>query len=162
MAQRQATNPNHGSQPHECYREWVATVSARRTGEPEFSPKRLSRKSRKFRRKRGYDKKLCYVYGLVDGYGKIGYVGQTRLDLESRLKWHFKSAVNGKTRLHRWIRQSMGIEIFMIDANATWDVSEVLWIERYRREGHNLMNVLRGGGDTIHAVKREGLYEPMS
>ena len=121
-----------------------------------YSPKQLSRKSKKFRRRHGYDRKLCYVYGLVDAYGKIGYVGQTRLDLESRLKWHFRDAAHGKTRLHKWLNRSHGVEIFMIDANATWDVSEILWIDRYRREGHELQNVLRGGSDTLHAVRREG------
>lgn len=126
----------------------------------ELSPQKLKRKSRKFRKKHGYDKSLCYVYGLRNSFGQIGYIGQTRLDLEKRLRWHFKASVDGKTRLHKWIRGSMGVEIFMIDSNATWDVSEILWIDRYRREGHDLMNVLRGGRDGLHAVKREGLYIP--
>lgn len=122
-----------------------------------FSPKELSRKSRKFRARYGYDRKLCYVYGLMDGSGKIGYIGQTRLDLRKRLGWHFKDAAKNKTPLHRWINSSAGVEIFMIDSNATWDVSEILWIDRYRREGHALANVLRGGTDTVAAVKREAL-----
>jgi hypothetical protein len=120
-----------------------------------YSPKQLSKKSRKFRSRYGYDRKLCYVYGLRDGFGKIRYVGQTRLDLESRLRWHFRAARTNKTPLHKWINGSFGIEIFMIDSNATWDVSEILWIAHYRSEGHDLVNVLRGGQDTLSAIQRE-------
>lgn len=121
-----------------------------------LSNKQRRRSHRRLRRKN--DKKFCFVYGLMDAYGKVGYIGQTRLPLQDRLKWHFKDAQNPKTRLHRWINRSMGVEIFMVDANATWDVTEILMIDRYKREGHELMNVLRGGSDTLHAVKREGLY----
>lgn len=122
-----------------------------------LSPKELSRKSRKYRSRFGYDKKLCYVYGLRDSSGRVGYVGQTRTTLEKRLKRHFANAVGGKSKVHRWINGSMGVEIFMIDSNATWDVSEILWIDRYRREGHELANTVRGGSDTIHAMNREGV-----
>lgn len=120
-----------------------------------IAPNKLRRMSRKRRAKIGYDKKLCHVYGLRDAFGRIGYVGQTRIDLKRRLRLHFRDAEKGKTPVNKWINSTMGVEIFMIDSNATWDVSEILWIDRYRREGHDLCNVLRGGGDTIHAIKRE-------
>lgn len=113
------------------------------------------------RRQKKRDPQACKVYGLMDYRGRVGYVGQTRMSLEKRLEWHFHAAVKGKTRLHYWIRKSMGVEIFLIDGNATWDVSEILAIDRYRREGHELMNVLRGGSDSLAAVKREGRYTPI-
>ena len=124
---------------------------------PKHSPHKLSKRSRNFRSKFDYDKKWCYVYGLRDQYGKVGYVGQTRLDLKSRLSWHMKAARKNQTPAHKWINSSAGIEIFMIDPRATWDVSEILWIDRYRREGHDLKNVLRGGTDSMDALRREGL-----
>lgn len=122
---------------------------------PKHSPHKLSKRSRNFRSKFDYDKKWCYVYGLIDQYGNVGYVGQTRHDLKTRLKWHFKAAKKNQTPCHKWINSSAGVDIFMIDSNATWDVSEILWIERYRQKGHKLANVLRGGSDTIHAARRE-------
>lgn len=124
-----------------------------------MSPNKLKRKSRKFRGKR-YDKKLCFVYGLIDAYGRVGYIGQTRTSLAKRLKYHFKDAANGKTEVHKWIQSTHGVDIFMVDSNATWDVSEILYIDRYRRAGHNLTNMVRGGSDTIHAVQRETSLAP--
>lgn len=119
-----------------------------------LSANQWKRKSRKQRAGR-YDRKLCSVYGLMDGFGKIRYIGQTRSTLARRLELHFKDADKSNSPVNRWLRGSYGVQIFMIDSNATWDVSEILYIDRYRREGHDLLNVLRGGTDTIHAVGRE-------
>ena len=121
------------------------------------SKSKLRKAHKRLRRKS--DRKFCYVYGLTDYTGKIFYVGQTRMLLEDRLAWHFKDARNPKTRVHKYMNSTMGVEIFMIDSNATWDVSEIIWIDRYRQRGHELLNVLRGGADTIHAVKRESTKE---
>jgi hypothetical protein len=111
--------------------------------------KRAHRKLRK-----GQGKQFCFVYGLAGQDGRIRYIGQTRLTLGARLKWHFKSAINGKSPVCKWINRTMGVEIILIDGNATWDVSEILWIDRYRREGHDLVNVLRGGTDSVFALRR--------
>lgn len=118
-------------------------------------PNKLRRMSRKSRGR--YDRKLCFVYGLIDGFGKVRYIGQTRTSLTKRLERHFADADSGNSPVCRWIRTTPGIQIFMIDSNATWDVSEILWIDRYKRDGHDLLNVVRGGGDTVHASRREGL-----
>lgn len=116
-------------------------------------PTMLRRMSRK---KRGrYDRKLCFVYGLIDGFGRVRYIGQTRCSLGRRLKLHLKDADRYDSPVCRWLREALDVQIFMIDSNATWDVSEILWIDRYRREGHDLTNVLRGGQDTLAAVQRE-------
>lgn len=116
-------------------------------------PNKLRRMSRK---KRGrYDRKLCFVYGLLDATGQIRYVGQTRTSLAKRLERHFTDALKANSPVCKWLRQTRDVQIFMIDSNATWDVSEILWIDRYRRDGHDLLNVVRGGTDTVHAVKRE-------
>lgn len=114
---------------------------------------------RKSKRQRAgkYDRKMCFVYGLIDGFGKVRYIGQTKTTLKRRLALHFKSAEKDNSPVCRWIRSTHGVEIFMIDSNATWDVSEILYIDQYRRAGHELLNVTRGGHDTIHAVQREGV-----
>lgn len=120
--------------------------------------KRWQKKLRKARKPAKPDRKFCRVYGLMDYTGKIRYIGQTRCTLESRLKLHFEEASkNPKPALAQWLNGTYNVEIVMIDDNATWDVSEILWIDRYKRDGADLLNVLRGGGDTLHAVKREGL-----
>lgn len=115
--------------------------------------------SRKKRARHGYDKRKCFVYGLIDGYGAIRYIGQTRSDLQRRLALHLKDCRKSDSPVNVWLRGALDVNIFMIDSNATWDVSEILYIDRYRREGHELTNVLRGGSDTLDAVKREGLVQ---
>ena len=46
-------------------------------------------------------------------------------------------------------------KLIVIDPNATWDVSEILYIERFRASGHDLLNVTRGGMDGIGNIVRE-------
>lgn len=50
------------------------------------------------------------------------------------------------------------VSISEVDSNATWNVSEILWIERYRQLGIDLLNVTRGGPDTVSDMRREGIY----
>ena len=121
--------------------------------------KTLRKMSRKWRRNYGYDKGKCFVYGLMDGYGSIRYIGQTRNALDVRLKHHRKDCWKSSSTVSLWLRGALDVEIFMIDSNATWDVSEILYIDRYRREGHDLTNILRGGADTFSAAKREGIVK---
>jgi hypothetical protein len=124
----------------------------------------LSRKAWR-RKKRKLDKKFCLVYALQDSQGNIRYIGQTRLLLRDRLKWFYK-AIGRKKRanqrmspVEKWIDHLLMYEIYpqmiLLDGNATWDVSEILWIERYRVKGAQLLNVLRGGNDTLRAIQRE-------
>jgi hypothetical protein len=111
---------------------------------------------RALRQRRKIDRKLCMVYGLIGADGAVRYIGQTRQSLAKRLGYHFREAKSGNGRLQKWIRQTPGVNIICIDSNATWDVSEILWIDRYRREGHDLLNVVRGGADTVKSISREG------
>lgn len=97
-------------------------------------------------------KSWCQIYGLRVGAGEYFYVGQTRLLLEQRLDWHFK-AVRKKLRLgqtlspaQKWIYMMMSIDakitIDLIDGNGIWDISEAVWIDRLRAQGHPLRNVM--------------------
>src|SRR3546814_15365698 len=66
------------------------------------------------RRKRGnYDKKMCFVYGLQDGFGAIRYVGQTRCSLDRRLRLHLRDCDKSNSPVNQWLRGALNVEIFM-------------------------------------------------
>lgn len=112
------------------------------------------KKKRRFK-KRKSDKKLCSVYGLADSEGVVRYIGQTQITLERRYKFHIKDALEKPERkLGAWLLAERR-QIVLLDGNATWDVSEIIAIDRARQAGADLFNQLRGGTDTIHAVRRE-------
>lgn len=117
----------------------------------------ISKRRRMSRKKRAgtYDRKTCLVYGMAADDGRIRYVGQTRMTLNRRLAYHFKNSTESNSLVNRWLRGAKGVDIILLDDNATWDVSEILWIERLRLQGADLLNQTRGGADTIHAVRRE-------
>lgn len=116
--------------------------------------KKRRRMSRK-KRKGTYDRKTCLIYGLAADDGRIRYVGQTRMTLKRRLAYHFKNCHKSNSAVNRWLRGAKGVEIALLDDNGTWDVSEILWIDRLRSQGVDLLNQTRGGTDTIHSVRRE-------
>ena len=113
-------------------------------------------KSKARRDRKNGGKKFCYVYALVDSEGNVRYIGQTRMALRARRAFHVKGCrQRPDSKLSIWF-MAKNPDIIMLDENATWDVSEILWIDHYRRQGANLLNILRGGQDTIHSVRREG------
>lgn len=105
-------------------------------------------------------KSQCIVYCLMGPDEEVRYVGQTRAELKTRLDFHKRSAfTTGTSPCAKWIRENGGnITIAALDSNATWNVSEILWIDRFRRAGHHLWNVTRGGDDTISDVRRENCF----
>lgn len=113
----------------------------------------------------------CVVYGLCEpGTETVKYIGQTKLSASKRLSFHFRSVNKKLNKGHRlspvqaWVYELRGNgqkpAVIILEARGTWDVSEVIWIERYRAAGHNLLNVLRGGNDSYDAVVRETGYKP--
>ena len=124
------------------------------------------------------DKKLCTVYGLFDpDTDELRYIGQTRLSLNRRLKYHRLDAErqakfrDRMTPVCGWI-YDLSIEgkkpkIHPLSENATWDISEILLIADAKSKGVKLLNILRGGQDTLDALKRETgfkfapLHEPI-
>jgi hypothetical protein len=54
--------------------------------------------------------------------------------------------------IDKWIAEGNDFEIKMIDSSATWDVSEIIYIDRFRQAGSVLLNVVRGGRDTHHDI----------
>ena len=97
-------------------------------------------------RRRG--KSACVVYALTDVDGNVRYVGQTRLWPPDRLKWHKRKACPTGSPVQRWILENEA-KIIVIDHLATWDISEVIWIERHRANGANLLNVMAGGNGSV-------------
>lgn len=96
-------------------------------------------------------KSACFVYALKDETGAIRYVGQTRCPLIVRLGYHLKRASETGSPVERWL-VGRTPEIVMLEKKAVWDVDEVLWIERLRLAGENLLNVTRGGRDASRRV----------
>ena len=122
------------------------------TNKPRYRKRKKHRK-----RKNG-----CIVYGLFDTAGVIQYVGQTRLSTAERLKWYYK-AINRKisrkqklTPVEKWVSHLMMFnikpEIRIIDENAIWDVSEVIYLDRYRQSGFKLLNCNLGGRDSSNKI----------
>lgn len=118
--------------------------------------KTKQRKLRKRLARKRSTSNCCIVYGLYDSEDRLRYIGQTRLILEDRLKWLFKT-IRKKVALDQsmspveaWAAEGRLIFIKPIDENATWDVSEIIHIDRARQRGENLLNILRGGQDTPH------------
>lgn len=109
------------------------------------------------RRKKRVRKSFCVVYGLYDHKDELRYIGQTRMILSDRFAYFYKT-IDRKIRagirlspVEKWIDEAaffgMEINIKPIDENATWDVSEIIYIDRHRIAGANLLNVTRGGCD---------------
>lgn len=110
---------------------------------------RLNRKS----------KQSCIVYGLYDFNNNLRYIGQTRLEIESRKKWFYKGIKqalkfgNKLTPVDRWIHTGNQFDIRIIEENATWNVSEIIYIDRFRQAGAHLLNVVRGGDDNVSGLR---------
>lgn len=101
----------------------------------------------------------CTVYAICDQDGQIRYIGQTRTSVDVRIKYHLKK----NTPISRWMHNEMQAErnviVETITDEGTWNVSEILWIERAKAIGHQLLNKTRGGEDTPFDMQREEVSE---
>ena len=109
------------------------------------------RRHRSFRRKQ--PKTWCAVYTLRDPRdSKIFYVGQTRLHISERLRWHFKAvnkAINAgrrlspvQKRLKELTAANLKPAAELLELYGRWDITEAVWIDRLRQRGETLLNVL--------------------
>lgn len=122
----------------------------------------LSNKDRKTwaRHRRIANKKQCIVYGLHAGDDVIRYIGQTQSHPDDRLRFHRKHSCSDGTPVQRWVFEhgdAIGLEV-LCDA-ATWDVTEIIMIERCRIAGVDLLNLTRGGQDTYREARRCAEYK---
>lgn len=87
-------------------------------------------------------KSWCSVYVLKDEAGTPRYVGQTRCKLSTRMQFHLRQCHASNSPVHKWMREG-ATKIFIeeLDSDAVWDVTEAVWIDRMRRDGHDLFNV---------------------
>lgn len=111
-----------------------------------MSARRARREDRRFRRKKS--KKWCRVYVLREvAGGPARYVGQTRQSAEMRLWWHLKDVRRckergwGLTAVKKWIDKLPSPPVIeVIEENGIWDISEAVWIDRFRHQGEPLLN----------------------
>lgn len=110
---------------------------------------RSSHKKKSRRLKRTHSKTWCFVYVLREASGQpVRYVGQTRQTPEMRLWWHLKDLRRCKnqglrlTPIKCWL-DGLGVPpvIEVIDHEGIWNISEAVWIDRYRRQGEPLLNI---------------------
>lgn len=109
-------------------------------------------------------KLACVVYGLYDCEGSLRYIGQTRQLLSERLRWFYKQVRRSRDReihltpVEIWVEEcamhEIPIRIDAIDPDATWDISEIIHIDRAKQAGVKLLNVLRGGNDSVDNMRR--------
>lgn len=125
-----------------------------------MSKKNDRRNHRRLRKRMG--RSFCMVYGLAGPDGKVRYIGQTRQTPSDRLDWYYRGINNPRKRtspVQRWFEHILRLghepQLIVIDSNATWDVSEIIYIERYRASCHELLNVTRGGLDGVGNIRRE-------
>jgi hypothetical protein len=112
--------------------------------------KRAKAAHRKLRKTKPKSWCLVYVLREFEG-GPIYVVGQTRNSLEIRLSYYLTD-IRRRNRLGKRLRPILrwfngvlekGKTPFIeaIDVNGIWDVSEIVWIDRLRSQGHPILNV---------------------
>jgi predicted RNA-binding Zn-ribbon protein involved in translation (DUF1610 family) len=95
---------------------------------------------------------LTAIYALCDYPSWTPrYVGKTIQHLHERHKAHISAAKAGKRLpVHYWLRKQMRagnrLAIKLLEFTAgDWAARERYWIERFRGEGHDLLNLTNGG-----------------
>jgi hypothetical protein len=112
--------------------------------------KSRQRKHKAFRRRQG--EKWCFVYILRHTLeSQPFYVGQTRSHIRDRLDWHIKAIRRKELRgqslspaqmaIHEMLGDGLEPIIQIIDRKGIWDVTEAVWIDRFKREGVPILNV---------------------
>lgn len=96
--------------------------------------------------------RICTVYGLSssDKPEEIRYVGQTKANLEFRLRDHlYRAKVGDKNHRCCWIRsviaKGLTIIISPLVDNAVWSETEIAVIAQLRASGVSLVNSTDGG-----------------
>jgi hypothetical protein len=111
--------------------------------EGRLSNKKAKQKHRLLKKRQGWTKTSCIVYGIrCPSSGDLRYIGQTRSDVLSRMKWHKKSSRSGNAPLYVWWRQlEVDPTIEVIDSKGIWDVTEAALIERAISKGARLLHI---------------------
>ena len=105
---------------------------------------------------------ICTIYALCDADDKIRYIGQTK-NLGLRMKFYKKAVragvVERMSPVERWLwhekQSGRPMNVKVITDQGVWDVSEIVWIERAKAAGHDLLNCTRGGKDSREYANRD-------
>lgn len=103
---------------------------------------------------------MTSIYGLIDEFGNIRYIGKTITSLNRRLVNHIYKAKSNrcKTICGDWIRELLnknlkpGI-VLLQQTKASWKRAEKYWIKKLRSEGYSLLNILDGGNGSHKRIK---------
>jgi hypothetical protein len=114
---------------------------------------------RRAEREIGSQSLLCTVYAICDEAGNIRYIGQTRTRVVHRMKYHRKEGSTAGLWMKAEAEAGRAVTAKIITEIGTWNVSEVIWIERARAAGCNLLNKTRGGDESYLDAKREAVDE---
>ena len=95
------------------------------------------------------------IYALTyPGTDRVRYIGKTVRSPRKRHNEHIAAAMKDKPRLpvHRWIKSlyrrgmwSCLWHLERVPESEDWATRERHWIEKFRSEGHNLLNLTDGG-----------------
>lgn len=120
------------------------------------------------RKKSGYKRTTkrpayeCVVYAIVSQDGDIKYIGQTRGSASKRFAQH---ASEPQGRIGEWLKAEYEAGrkpmVRTLTTCGIWDVSEIIWIERCRAAGIEILNKALGGKDkarTATISKSEAHY----
>jgi hypothetical protein len=102
---------------------------------------------------------FCIVYAICDEAGNIRYIGQTRQKLAVRIKFHRKEGSRAGKWMQAEVAAGRNVTVHVITDRGTWNVSEVIWIERARATGCLLLNRTRGGDESSLDGQREVIKE---
>jgi len=104
------------------------------------------------------------IYALCEWPSEVPrYVGKTTQYIVDRHKAHIRDAMRGGRRpVHYWLRKRIAHGctairlIEFVPRGEDWAARERYWIERYRADGHNLLNLTNGGeGLSGHKFSKE-------
>ena len=97
---------------------------------------------------------MIKIYFLQDPRNiKKGYIGKTEKTLEQRFKWHMNTIKYDRSYARvNWLRKldSLGLKpeitlIEEINENIKWQDRERFWINYYKKNGYELLNLTEGG-----------------
>lgn len=96
---------------------------------------------------------LVAIYALCEPDWRPRYVGKTVRYLHERHKQHITAAKreNPKLPVHRWMKKkiatgaALAIKLLEYARAGDWIARESFWISKFREEGHELLNLTRGG-----------------
>ena len=112
------------------------------------------------------------IYALTyPGTDRVRYVGKTARSPRKRHNEHIAAAIRGVPRLpvHRWIKSlykrgswSCMWHLERVPEGEDWAARERHWIEKFRSEGHDLLNLTEGGEGLLGLSRPQSVREAIA